>query len=155
MTPRDPASNEVVALFREILHALLMSSVPAWLDLQLTLPQLRTLFIIAHESTSSVMQISYTLGIGEPTGSHLIDKLVQAGLVERAEDLKDRRRVVVHLSSTGEELIERLLGWEELLGASLDQIPEKSLRDLRQGLRAIMGQIRSRDAIRRSEGLGR
>jgi DNA-binding MarR family transcriptional regulator len=136
-----PLVRDVVELLRELLHAFLMASVPAWLDLQLTLPQLRTLFIVAHNKTSSVMQIARHLGIGEPTASHLIDRLVQAGLVDRSEDPMDRRRAIVRLSPAGEELIEKLLGWEEILGEWLHKVPGKDLSQFRHGLNAIIDGI--------------
>ena len=137
----DPLVRDVVELLRELLHALLMASVPAWIDLQLTLPQLRTVFIVAHNKTSSVMQVAKHLGIGEPTASHLIDKLVQAGFVDRREDPTDRRRAIVRLSPVGEELIEKLLGWEEFLGGWLHEVPEEDLALLRRGLNAIIHEI--------------
>jgi DNA-binding MarR family transcriptional regulator len=137
----DPPVRDVVELLRELLHAFLMASVPAWIDLQLTLPQLRTVFIVAHNKTSSVMQIAKHLGIGEPTASHLIDKLVQAGLVDRSEDPVDRRRAIVRLSPAGEELIEKLLGWEEFLGGWLHKIPEEDLSLFRHGLNAVINEI--------------
>jgi DNA-binding MarR family transcriptional regulator len=138
----EPLVHDVVGLLRELLHAFLMASVPAWLDLQLTLPQLRTLFIVAHNKTSSVVQIAKHLGIGEPTASHLIDRLVQAGLVDRSEDPMDRRRATVRLSPAGEELIEKLLGWEEILGEWLHNVPGKDLSLFRHGLNAIVNEIR-------------
>jgi DNA-binding MarR family transcriptional regulator len=143
----DPVVRDVVELLRELLHAFLMASVPAWLDLQLTLPQLRTVFIIAHNETSSVMQIAKHLGIGEPTASHLIDKLVQAGLVGRSEDPLDRRRAIVQLTPLGEELIEKLLGWEEFLGGWLHKVPEEDLSHLRHGLKAILHEIHGETTI--------
>jgi DNA-binding MarR family transcriptional regulator len=139
MTRSDDAiAREVVDLLRELLHALLISSIPTWIDLQLTLPQLRTVFTIAHHNASSVVQIARHLGIGEPTASHLIDKLVQAGLVERSEDPQDRRRAQVQLSPAGGELIEKLFGWEDFLGGWLNQVPAEDLSFLRRGLSAIM-----------------
>jgi DNA-binding MarR family transcriptional regulator len=137
----DPLMRDVIELLRELLHAFLMASVPAWIDLQLTLPQLRTVFIVAHNKTSSVIQIAKHLGIGEPTASHLIDKLVQASLVDRREDPVDRRRAIISLSPAGEELIEKLLGWEEFLGGWLHKIPEEELCHFRQGLNAIVNEI--------------
>ena len=137
----DKLIGEVVELLRDLLHALLRSSIPAWVDLQLTLPQLRTVFLIAHNQTSSVVQISQQLGIGEPTASHLIDKLVRAGLVQRSDDPQDRRRAQVQLSSAGENLIENLLGWEDFLGGWLNQVSTEDLSMLRRGLSAIMNEI--------------
>lgn len=133
--------REVVDLLRDLAHALFASSVPVWLDLQLTLPQLRTAFLIAHHGTSSVMQVSQRLGVGEPTASHLIDKLVVAGLVQRSEDPRDRRRARVQLTTQGEQLIERLLGWEEFLGRWLQQVADQDLALLRRGLEAIVEQL--------------
>jgi MarR family transcriptional regulator, organic hydroperoxide resistance regulator len=133
--------RDVVELLRELFHAILMASVPAWLDLQLTLPQLRTVFIVAHNKTSSVMQIAKHLGIGEPTASHLVERLVQAGLVDRSQDPMDRRRAIVRLSPAGQELVERFLGWEEFLGGWLHQVPEEDLSLFRHGLNAIVNEI--------------
>ncbi len=142
----DALVGDVVNLLRELLHVLLMSSLPAWLDLELTLPQLRTVFVIAHNKTSSVMQIAQHLGIGDPTASHLIEKLVQAGLVERSEDPGDRRRALVQLSPAGDELIEKLLGWEEFLGGRLHKIPREDLALLQHGLDSIMGKLQAQTA---------
>ena len=142
MLPRNEAlASDVVSLLRELLHALLASSVPTWVDLQLTVPQLRTVFIIAHSETSSVSKVAQQLGIGEPTASHLIDKLVQAGLVERTEDPQDRRRALVRLAPGGEKLIGKLLGWEDLLGGCLNKISASDLSNFRQGLSAIVDEL--------------
>lgn len=137
----DPLVGDVVELLRELLHAFLMASVPAWIDLQLTLPQLRSVFIVADNKTSSVIQIAKQLRIGESTASRLIDKLMQAGLVDRCEDPTDRRRAIVQLSAMGEELIEKLLGREELLGEWLDKVSDEDLERFRQGLNAINNEI--------------
>ncbi len=142
MTSDSALTRAVVERVRELLHELLRASAPSWLDLKLTLPQLRTLFITAHEKTSSVNQIARHLGIGQPTASHLIDRLARAGLVDRSEDPTDRRRAVVRLSPAGEKLIERLLGWEELLGGWLLRIPAKDMSHFKRGLDAVVEGIR-------------
>jgi MarR family transcriptional regulator, organic hydroperoxide resistance regulator len=146
LSKNDPILHDVVDLFRELLHAVLSASGPVWIDLQLTLPQLRTLFIVAHNKTSSVMQIAKHLGIGEPTASHLIEKLVQAGLVDRSDDPMDRRRAIIQLSSLGEGLIEKLFGWEEFMGVWLYKIPREDLFLLQRGLNAIMNEAHRQTA---------
>ena len=137
----NPLVGDVIELLQELLHAVLAASVPAWVHLQLTLPQLRTLFIIAHHKTSSVVQISKHLGVGEPTASHQIDILVRSGLVDRSEDPADRRRAIIRLSTGGEELIQKLLGWEDFLGSLLYKIPDQDLTFFRHGLVAVMKEI--------------
>ena len=137
----DPAVREVADLLRDLLHALLRASFPAWMDLPLTLPQLRVVFTVAHNQTSSVRQIARQLEIGEPTASYLIEKLVQAGLLRRSEDPADRRRVRVELTPAGEGLIDRLLGWETLLGGWLRRTPARDLAVLQRGLAAVMREV--------------
>ncbi len=153
MSTNDSVTHDVVELLRELLHGLLMSSVPAWLDLSLTVPQLRTIFIIAHGQSSTVTQIAQHLGIGEPTASHLVDKLVQADLVARTEDPEDRRRTRLRLSPDGEQLIEKLLGWEDLLGGWLDKLAEKDLSHLRQGLLALVRELHAQPSTDRQASL--
>lgn len=141
METKDTLAKEAVELVRQLLHALIVSSPQAWLDLQLTLPQLRIVFIIAHGKSPSVTQIAQQLGIGEPTASHLVDKLVKAHWVERAEDPEDRRRTRVRLTPAGEELIDKLLGWEDLMSGLLDRLDERDITLLQQGLRALVDEL--------------
>ena len=138
MPSEDAAVHEVTRQMRDLLHALLRESLPAWIDLPLSLPQLRVLFIIAHHQAASVAQVAQALGIGEPTASHLVDKLARAGLLDRKEDPRDRRRARVSLSSSGEGLIEKLLGWEEVLGLWLQRVPAGDLAQLQHGLDAML-----------------
>src|SRR5205823_11142216 len=85
------------------------TSEPGWMEIDLTLPQLRTLLVLAEEGPLVIGQIAQRLGIGLSTGGHLVDRLVQAGLAERAEDTEDRRRTLARLTSKGEDLHARLL----------------------------------------------
>jgi DNA-binding PadR family transcriptional regulator len=60
----------------------------------------------------------------------LVDRLVQDGLVERAEGREDRRRMVIRLSEAGVELVTRLsivklhaVGSHVISMFSIDEIP--------------------------------
>jgi DNA-binding MarR family transcriptional regulator len=141
----DALIRDVIEGLRELLHRVLISSVPAWMDLRLTVPQLRALFAVAHvHQGCSVTQIARFLGIGEPTASHLIERLVRAGLVDRGEDPADRRRAVVRLSAEGQRLIEKLLGWQDLLGGWLGEIPREDLVSFRSGLNKLVITLQDR-----------
>jgi MarR family transcriptional regulator, organic hydroperoxide resistance regulator len=148
----DPLAGDVVELFRELFHALLASSAPAWVDLRLTVPQLRTVFIVLHDKTSSVTRVAQQLGVGEPTASHLVEKLVRAGLVERTEDPADRRRARVRLAPEGEALIEKLLGWEDLLAGWLHKVSPEDLAHFRQGLGAIVDEVHAQASRNEAHG---
>src|SRR5215510_10435181 len=99
--------EEIVEAHRSILRALAISTSSVWIELELSMAQLKTLWIIHAAGAVSIGEIAETLGVGQPTASHLVDRLVQAQLVARAEDPLDRRRTLAQLSVTGKELVER------------------------------------------------
>lgn len=135
---KEALIDDVLAAHREIMRALHASAASCWLELELTMAQLRALMALADDSPSSIGSVAETLQIGLPTASHLVDRLVVAGLAERAEDPTDRRRTLARLSPAGEELIVRLRqGGREHLHAWLRQLDETDLVALRAGLRAI------------------
>src|SRR5947209_1869415 len=120
-----------------MLHGLKATSGNAWMEIDLTLPQLRTLLILAEEGPLVIGQIAQRLGIGLSTGGHLVDRLVQAGLAERAEDADDRRRTVARLTSKGEDLYARLLNRTEHMQTLIQKMREDELTALLKGIRAL------------------
>ena len=56
-------------------------------------------------------EVSERFDISAAAASQLVDKLVQAGYLERAEDPSDRRAKLLTLSAKGEELVQQ--GTEE------------------------------------------
>ena len=146
-TSDDPLMREIAALLRELVHALGEPTIAAWTELDFTLPQLKTLKVLAHEGPSSIGHIALRLGVGQPTASHLVERLVQADLVERAEDPANRRRTIARLSSSGEELIGQLRGTRgEQLFVWLGELDATDLHALRQGLQALVRVARSQVA---------
>ena len=140
----DPVAREIGALLRELMHALGEPTIAAWTELDFTLPQLKTLKVLAHEGSASIGHIADRLGVGQPTASHLVERLVQAGFVERADDPTNRRRTLARLSSSGEELIGQLRGKRgEQLFAWLRELEAADLHAFQQGLRALVRVARS------------
>jgi DNA-binding MarR family transcriptional regulator len=112
---------------------------PIVLELDLSMAQMKILFILAHENPVTVGVVAEKLGIGFPTASYQVDKVERAGLVRRAEDANDRRRTLVFLTSTGEELVQRLgQGRKERLHEWLDQLAPAELQSLLDGLKAMV-----------------
>ncbi len=100
---RDELEREVLKQYQTLGRAFKTTTEPGWMEIDLTIAQLRTLLVLAEEGPLVIGQIARRLGIGLSTGGHLVDRLVQAGLAERAEDAEDRRRTVARLSPDGEE----------------------------------------------------
>ena len=93
---REELELEVVTHYRMLIHALKACSGTAWMEIDLTIAQLRTLLVLAEEGPLVIGQIAQRMGIDLSTGGHLVDRLVQAGLAERTEDAEDRRSGTGH-----------------------------------------------------------
>jgi DNA-binding MarR family transcriptional regulator len=134
---REELEREALAQYRAMMHRFKASAIGGWMEIDLTLPQLRTLLILAEEGPLVIGQIAQRLGVGLSTGGHLVDRLVQAGLAERAEDAGDRRRTLARLTPGGEELYARLLNRVQHMQTLIQKLDEDDLAALLQGLRAM------------------
>src|SRR5436305_569032 len=133
----DELVVEVMAQYQCMFHGIKAQVGTVLKNMDLTLAQLRTLAILAEEGPLVIGQIAQRLGIGLSTGGHLVDRLVQAGLAERAEDAEDRRRTVARLTPAGEDVYTQLRIGPQRMQALLREMDEDDLRALLQGLSAI------------------
>src|SRR5947207_1781114 len=113
------------------------SSGTVWMDIDITIAQLRTLLVLAEEGPLVIGQIAQRLGVGLSTGGHLVDRLVQAGLAERAEDAEDRRRTLAQLTPKGEDLYARLLNHPLQIQMLIQRLDKGDLAALLQVLQAL------------------
>jgi DNA-binding MarR family transcriptional regulator len=72
----------------------------------LSMPQLGILMQLHHKGGCGVSDISERFDITNAAASQLVEKLVQAGYLERTEDPNDRRVKQLNLTSKAEKLIE-------------------------------------------------
>jgi DNA-binding MarR family transcriptional regulator len=70
-------------------------------QVDLSVPQFRTLAFLCRNPGSSLSAAAEFIGLTLPTMSVLIEGLVQRGLVQRSPDLRDRRRVLLTLTAEG------------------------------------------------------
>ena len=109
-----------------------------WMDLDLTMSQLKLLLLIASCEGSPVGDLAQRLGVTPPTVTTILDRLVEHALVRREADSVDRRLVIARLTPAGEGLLRRL----QLLGAidlsqCIDELDEEELRCLVVGMEAL------------------
>ena len=62
---------------------------------------------VAKRQPATLNQVADAVGRGAPAVSRAIDALVRAGLVERAADPDNRRRLCLRLSDAGQQLLDR------------------------------------------------
>jgi DNA-binding MarR family transcriptional regulator len=134
---REEFEHEVVAQFRALQNTLKVASGSVWMEIDLTIAQLRTLLVLAEEGPLVIGHIAQRLGIGLSTGGHLVDRLVQAGLAERTEDAEDRRRTLARLTPKGEDLYARLLNHPLQMQSLIQKLSDSDMAALLQGLQAL------------------
>jgi len=76
--------------------------------LRLTFPQYLVMLELLGGGSRSVGELGTKLGMDTGTITPLVKRLEQAGLVTRARDPRDERRVLVDLSDAGEALREQI-----------------------------------------------
>lgn len=72
-----------------------------------SMPQFMILMHVHYKETCGISDLSEKMDTSTAAASQLVDKLVQAGLLERAEDPHDRRAKKVALTPQGRQLIEQ------------------------------------------------
>lgn len=80
----------------------------AWVELGLTMTQLRVLFVLRTEDGASAGALAERLRVTPSTLTRIVDRLVRQGLVRREADEEDRRLVRHHLSAAGARTVEEM-----------------------------------------------
>jgi DNA-binding MarR family transcriptional regulator len=77
----------------------------------LTARQLTALLsVYLTDETQTVTSLANTLNVSRPGVTRILDRLVDADLVSRAEDRQDRRRVLIRRTVEGLRYVEQLAG---------------------------------------------
>ncbi|MFR9673554.1 MarR family winged helix-turn-helix transcriptional regulator [Streptomyces sp. TR06-5] len=77
----------------------------ARVDDTLTFAQLRVLVVLANDGAQKLTSVASTLGVNPSTTMRTVDKLADAGTVERRRNPASRREVIVELTERGRELV--------------------------------------------------
>ena len=119
------AANRVTRLYRPMLEAL-----------GLTYPQYLAMLVLWEASPRTVGALGEALDLESSTLTPLLKRLETQGLVARARDPQDERRVVVTLTEAGAALRDKARAVPEQLFCKLNlQLDE--LADLRERLKAL------------------
>lgn len=101
--PVDAVVDDLLALARVLVG--LTARTLASFDVDLTLPQYRTLVVLAGHGPRRAVDLAADLGVHPSTVTRTCDRLVRRGLVRRHRETSDRRSVRLSLTEAGKALI--------------------------------------------------
>jgi DNA-binding MarR family transcriptional regulator len=81
----------------------------AQLDANVTVPQYRTLVVLATSGPQRVVDLASELGVRSSTATRMCDRLLRKGLVSRHEHPVDRRANWVVLTTPGRDLVAEIM----------------------------------------------
>ncbi len=147
-TRRAELVEQALGSQRALMRALHESIVPEWLELDLSMSQLKALFVLLKQGPMPIGQLAGVLSIGKPAASLLVDGMVHLGLVDRVEDSVDRRRTLASPSARAQELVSQLRrGQRDRMESLLDRLTDEELQALARGLEAISRVIAEQSSI--------
>jgi DNA-binding MarR family transcriptional regulator len=89
---------------------------------ELSLPQLYTVHVLHEHGPTTLSELAAVLGVSPPSASVMVERLVEKGLLSREPSRKDRRKVLVSVSSEALQRIDRM---EETILQSFVDLVEK------------------------------
>lgn len=152
MADRASRIQEVTSLYMEILQQLNRTTVPQWLELDLTFQQMKVLYILKQKGPSKMSALSKELRVSMPTITGIISRLVERKegepLVMRVTSPEDRREVWAHLTETGKQVTEQLDEFNrKMLASALAQLTDGEMEDARAGLSHIARSLNDQQPI--------
>ena len=143
-------SQELIARFLAVAEDLnrqvQLHRLDAWEELDLTIPQLKTLILLERAGPLRMGNISMYLSRALSATTTVVDRLVEKGLVNRSTDPDDRRVVLCELTDSGHDRIVRFwrIGQGRIQDVANQMEPEQLVTVVR-GLEILQGVMMQQD----------
>lgn len=97
----------------------------------------KLLSAIAASEPATLNQVAEAVGRGAPAVSRSVDSLVRAGLVERAPDPDNRRRLALRLTNDGREALSRSPEANQMLRTKFERLANSELRAVERAIEIL------------------
>jgi DNA-binding MarR family transcriptional regulator len=142
----NPSKKEVIDrildLQMQIQRRMRDDSPDAWLALNLSIAQLKSLFFINFEGVTNFKNLAAALGVTPPNVTGIIERLVEHDLVSREYNRSNRRMQMLKLTPKGLNLV---TGLKERTTSQfsrlLETLSNEDLTALVQGLTALVKSV--------------
>lgn len=105
---RAGLTKEIIELQRKVNRLLRQQTPDAWMELNLTISQLKSLFFITDQGSTNFTKLASALGVTPSNVTGIVERMVEQGLVSRQENPTDRRMLILRATDKGEAIIASL-----------------------------------------------
>ena len=140
MTPNDTTEREalldrLMTDFDRFMQQMAASHAPEFSEVGLTMSQAKVLYLVQASTPIGLSELASRLGVTVSTASGLVERVVEAGLLDRRDDPADRRHVLLSVTAGGTARLDHM---RELNARQMRLILERvATRDLASIDRAI------------------
>ena len=99
--------------------------------------QRKLLSAIRNNEPATLNEVAKSIGRGAPAVSRSVDMLVRAGLVERTQDPKNRRRLDLRLTHKGKDQLEARIAGGPALRNKLERLAHSELRAVERAIEIL------------------
>ena len=111
----------------------------AWIQCDLTMPQLKALIYVTRNEGATSGQIANGLGVGLSTITGIVDRLAEQNMVTRREDPRDRRITRVLATPNARALVDELLRYRnEVVTTILSQLDPEQLQTVESAFQHLL-----------------
>jgi DNA-binding MarR family transcriptional regulator len=135
---RAQLTGKIIKLQHQVNRAMEQYAPEVWMDLPLTIAQLKSLFFIGFQGKTNFKNLASALGVTPANVTGIVDRLVEQGLVLRRENPEDRRILLLEATDKGNNLVSELKeSGISHMSCILGLLSMEDLSALTQGLSAL------------------
>lgn len=136
---KEELVKKIIQLQRKADRARRQYELDIWMSLPLTIAQLKSLFFINDQGSTTSGKLAAALNVTPTNITGIVDRLVRQELVNRTEDIQDRRSMSLRATAKGEALVIRLRSRRAgYMSEVLNRMHEDALTQIAQGLTAFI-----------------
>lgn len=125
---RQEQVEGLLKLAEQLFRQLLPKVPREWLEMDVTMPQLKTIMLLFLNGPMRMSILASDLGVTLATATGLVDRMVEKDIVVRQDDPDDRRVVLCSLSPIGQAMVSSL--WESSKQKSRDLLESLDTKKL-------------------------
>lgn len=101
-------NNTLWEMYMKVIHGAGIGDADAWAKLDLTMPQLKVLMILASRKEATVGTLAEIMEASLSNMTGILDRLENQGLIERIPSISDRRSVNIRLTDEARKIFQQL-----------------------------------------------